>query len=77
MQVSFTTKPPTANSYITSFNTWGNFSSATMYPVQTNQYTYLSNSLYQTANGFGLWLNDSTGGGVTSVSGQVDFFSIW
>lgn len=77
IQVSFLNKPPTANSYILSFNTWGNFSSNTMYPVQTNQYTYLSNSLYQTANGFGFWLNDSGGGGVGSITGQVDFFSIW
>jgi len=78
IQVSFTTKPPTANSYILSFNTWGSFGNETLWPVQTNQYTpYLSSSLYQTANGFGLWLNDSGGSGVSSTTGQVDFFSIW
>lgn len=78
IQVSFLNKPPTVNSYILSFNTWGNFSNNTMWPVQTNQYApFVSTSFYQTANGFGLWLNDAGGSGVTSITGQLDFFSIW
>jgi hypothetical protein len=78
IQVGFTNKPPTVN-YINSFNTWGNFGNVTLYPVQTIQNTSpsaINSSLYQTVNGFGFWLN-STGGTVTSVSGQVDFQSIW
>jgi hypothetical protein len=75
IQVSFTNKPPTANSYITSFNIWG--MTETAWPIQTSSASYISNSLYQTANGFGFWLNDSGGGGVGSTTGQVDFFSIW
>ena len=76
IQVSFINKPPTATSYINSFNLWGNFGQ-TMYPVQTTQSADTSASLYQTANGFGFWLNDAGGGGTTSTTGQVDFFSIW
>jgi len=78
IQVGFTNKPPTVN-YINSFNTWGDFGNVTLYPVQTIQNTNpsaINSSLYQTVNGFGFWLN-STGGTVTSVSGQVDFQSIW
>jgi len=80
IQVSFLTKPLTATSYVNSFNLWGNFGNVTMWPVQTIQNTspsVLNSSLYQTANGFGFWLNDSGGGGTTATTGQVDFQSIW
>ena len=77
IQVSFTNKPPDEN-YIASFNLWGNFGATTLYPAQTTQaVNYLDTSLYQTVNGFGFWLQDLGLNGVTSVSGQADFFSIW
>ena len=76
IQVSFTNKPPSATSYIVSGNCWGNFSN-TMYPLQTNYVSYLNASLYQTVNGFGFWLNGSAGGGVSTTTGQADFFALW
>lgn len=48
-----------------------------MYPLQTNYVSYLNQSLYQTANGFGFWLNGSAGGGVSTTTGQADFFALW
>lgn len=76
IQVSFTNKPPSATSYIVSGNCWGNFTN-TMYPIQTNYVSYLNASLYQTVNGFGFWLNGSAGGGVSTTTGQADFFALW
>jgi len=77
IQVSFINKPPTSSSYANSFNIWG-INSTTMYPVQTSVTTgYIVNLYYQTSNGFGFWLNDSSGGGTANTTGQVDFMSIW
>jgi len=77
IQVSFINKPPTSSSYANSFNIWG-INSTTMYPVQTSVTTgYIVNLYYQTSNGFGFWLNDSSGGGNANTTGQVDFMSIW
>ena len=76
IQVSFTNKPPSYISYIVSGTCWGDFPN-TMYPLQTNYVSYLNQSLYQTANGFGFWLNGSAGGGVSTTTGQADFFALW